>query len=469
MRIRLVIILVFLGHLITPGAVMAQNSIDYPEYVIREGDSLGYLADLFDVPVSEIISFNNIANPDLISPGQTIRIPGLDGISGTLEIVTPRLGEHYSFLPIKYMTEEVSINRINRLISPTQVYPGTELIIPLESTSEPLIPIGVVALQQTGLESVMKAGKTPYLLSLLNHVETINHLFEGSIIFSFSSQDLKPINLFAPSITEVTLQPLPLVQGGTEVVHVKSVTPIKLNGYLGDQALSFFSESPGEYYSLQGIHALAQPGLVNFSLTALFEDGNSRTYTQQVLLIPGIFDEDPPLIVDPKLIDPSVTEPENELVLSLVSNKNPSMYWSEIFSSPAVYQEYTSLFGTRRWYNDDPEVRFHSGVDFGGGLTLPIYSPAPGVVVFAGPLVVRGNTVFIDHGWGVFSVFFHQDTLNVKVGDIVETGQVIGTVGNTGRVNGAGDYYGAGAHLHWELWVNDVQANPLDWLLREFP
>ncbi len=469
MRIKLVFILVFLGHLFTPGAVMAQNSIDYPEYVIREGDSLGYLSDFFDVPVSEIISLNNISNPDLISPGQTIRIPGLDGISGTLEIVTPRLGELYFFLPIKYMTEEVTINRINRLISPTQVYPGTELIIPLVSASEPLIPIRVVAPQQTGLESAISARNNPYTLSLLNHVETINHLFEGSIIFTFSSQDLKPINLFAPSITDVTLQPLPLVQGSTEVIHVSSVAPIKLNGYLGDQELSFFSESSGDYYSLQGIHALAQPGLVDFSLTGIFEDGTTQTYTQKVLLTPGIFDEDPPLIVDPKLIDPSVTEPENEIVFSLVSNKNPSRYWSEIFSSPAVYQEYTSLFGTRRWYNDDPEVRFHSGVDFGGGLTLPIYAPAPGLVVFAGPLVVRGNAVFIDHGWGVFSGFFHQDTLNVKVGDMVETGQVIGTVGNTGRVNGAGDYYGAGAHLHWELWVNDVQVNPLDWLLREFP
>ena len=102
-------------------------------------------------------------------------------------------------------------------------------------------------------------------------------------------------------------------------------------------------------------------------------------------------------------------------------------------------------------------------------MTLPITAPAPGRVVFAGPLVVRGNTVFIDHGWGVFSGFFHKDTLNVSVGDMVETGDVIGTVGNTGRVNGAGDYAGAGAHLHWEVWVNKVQVDPLEWLLREFP
>ena len=102
-------------------------------------------------------------------------------------------------------------------------------------------------------------------------------------------------------------------------------------------------------------------------------------------------------------------------------------------------------------------------------MTLPITSPAPGKVVFAGPLTVRGNAVFIDHGWGVFSGVFHQDTLSVKEGDFVGTGQQIGTVGNTGRVNGAGDYQGAGAHLHWEVWVNGIQVNPLDWLTFEYP
>ena len=209
--------------------------------------------------------------------------------------------------------------------------------------------------------------------------------------------------------------------------------------------------------------------MVEFSLTGLFEDGVQRTYTQQVLLTPGLFQEDPPLVVDPNLIDPSVTLPENEMVFSLIEKITPSRFWNGIFNSPAVYQEYNSLFGTRRWYNDDPEVKFHTGIDFAGGMTLPITAPAPGRVVFAGPLVVRGNTVFIDHGWGVFSGFFHQDTLNVSVGDMVDTGDVIGTVGNTGRVNGAGDYAGAGAHLHWEVWVNKVQVDPLEWLLREFP
>jgi murein DD-endopeptidase MepM/ murein hydrolase activator NlpD len=82
-------------------------------------------------------------------------------------------------------------------------------------------------------------------------------------------------------------------------------------------------------------------------------------------------------------------------------------------------------------------------------------------VVFAGPLTVRGNATMIDHGLGVFTGYMHQSELLVKVGDRVEKGQIIGRVGNTGRVEGP--------HLHFEVLVGGVPVNPLDWLNKEFP
>jgi murein DD-endopeptidase MepM/ murein hydrolase activator NlpD len=81
--------------------------------------------------------------------------------------------------------------------------------------------------------------------------------------------------------------------------------------------------------------------------------------------------------------------------------------------------------------------------------------------VFASPWTVRGNATIIDHGWGVYSGFWHQSKFNVQAGDVVEQGQVIGEVGGTGRVTGA--------HLHWELWVNGVQVDPMDWLTQTYP
>jgi len=74
---------------------------------------------------------------------------------------------------------------------------------------------------------------------------------------------------------------------------------------------------------------------------------------------------------------------------------------------------------------------------------------------------VRGNATVIDHGWGVYTGYWHQSVSQVNVGDRVETGQVIGFNGSTGRVTGP--------HLHWELWVGGFQADPLQWTETEFP
>ena len=92
---------------------------------------------------------------------------------------------------------------------------------------------------------------------------------------------------------------------------------------------------------------------------------------------------------------------------------------------------------------------------------MPISTAANGVVVFAGETIVRGNATIIDHGWGIFSGYYHQSESYVQTGDQVESGQVIGLVGASGRVTGA--------HLHWEVWVNGVQVNPMIWLEKSFP
>lgn len=76
-------------------------------------------------------------------------------------------------------------------------------------------------------------------------------------------------------------------------------------------------------------------------------------------------------------------------------------------------------------------------------------------------LTVRGNATVIDHGWGVYTAYLHQSEPLVEVGDWVETGDLIGLVGETGRVTGP--------HLHWEVIVAGVQVDPLQWLERAYP
>lgn len=469
MQSKFLIPLIILSMLFSVVPVNAQSQEEYPTYIIQSGDTLGYIAQLFDTTSEEIIRVNSISNPDLISPGQELLIPGLNGVHGTLSVITTKLGETFSDLEVEYGLDSDQIVKINKITSPTQIFVGSEVIITSAEDNPGLVPVEIITGERTALEASVLEGRNPQTLLLLNRKSSLAGFFPNTAVFDRPSDSTESVSIFAPNLQKVDIYPLPLVQGSTVSIKVESDSPVQLSGSLNGMPLFFQSDEDGIYYALQGIYAMAATGLTDFTLSGINNDGTTFSYSQKILLTPGNFDEDPPLIVDPTTIDPAVTGPEDELVKTIISTVTPIRYWNGIFQSPAVYQYYTSLFGTRRTYNDNPEVTFHGGVDFGGGITLPIYAPADGQVVFADELTVRGNAVFVDHGWGVYSGFFHQNSLKVKVGDFVTQGQVIGEVGNTGRVDSANDYYGAGAHLHWEVWVNGVLVDPLEWLENEYP
>lgn len=449
---------------------VAQTTTSLPTYTIQPGDTIGYVAQLFGTTTTEILSVNPLSDPNFISPGDKLLIPGLpEGTQGELTFLQTQLGESFYDLIKKYQITPEQLAGINKLISPTQVYVGSELIVTIPAQGELLYPSTKLKEGESIFELAISHNKNPYSILLLNSVSGSVDFFKGLSVYDHSIDGGPVLSLLSSEFSKVEISPLPLIQGNTEVIHVVTKTPVELNGELDGHPLHFFETEEGNYFALQGIHALAEPGLTEFVLNASFENGRTLSFSQNILLKPGLFDIDPPLIVDPKTMDPDTAAEENEQVAKLISEITPIRHYQGMFTSPAVYQEYNSLFGTRRTYNDDPTVTFHAGVDFAGGITLPIFAPANGTVVFAGPLTIRGNTTFVDHGQGVYSGFFHQNKLNVEVGDYVTQGDIIGEVGNTGRVNRNGDYYGVGAHLHWEVWVNGVQVNPIDWLYNEYP
>lgn len=464
------LVIVILAVLPLNSIAVAQTTTSLPTYTIQPGDTIGYVALLFGTTTAEILSVNPLSDPNFISPGDRLYIPGLpDGTLGELTLLQTQLGESFYDLTKKYQISPGQLSWINNLVSPTQVYVGSELIVTIPTQGGLLYPLTKINDGESIFELAISLEKNPYSILLLNSTNGLAALHKGMPVYDYSNDGPPVLSLLTPEFDKVEIAPLPLLQGNTEVIHVVSKTPVELNGELDGHPLHFFESEEGNYFALQGIHALAEPGLTEFVLTASLEDGRTLSFSQNILLKPGLFDIDPPLIVDPKTMDPDTAAKENEQVAKLISEITPTRHYQGMFTSPAVYQEYNSLFGTRRTYNDDPTVTFHAGVDFAGGITLPIFAPANGTVVFAGPLTIRGNTIFMDHGQGVYSGFFHQNKLNVQVGDFVTQGDIIGEVGNTGRVNRNGDYYGVGAHLHWEVWVNGVQVNPLDWLYNEYP
>jgi len=228
-----------------------------------------------------------------------------------------------------------------------------------------------------------------------------------------------------------------------------------------DHSLHFFDMGDGRQVALQGVHALLEPGVYPLHLDATLPDGSMQSYEQMVLVASGNYLLTS-LNVDPATLDPAITEPENQKILDIITPVTPQKYWQTPFQLPVSEDARDctkSKFGERRSYNSGLYSGFHSGLDYGVcSETKPfdIYATAPGVVVLSEKLFVRGNATIIDHGQGIYSGYWHQEESYVKVGDVVTAGQLIGKIGATGRVTGP--------HLHWEIWVNGVQVDPLDWL-----
>ncbi|MFZ4729201.1 MAG: M23 family metallopeptidase [Pseudanabaena sp.] len=137
----------------------------------------------------------------------------------------------------------------------------------------------------------------------------------------------------------------------------------------------------------------------------------------------------------------------------------PQKFWNGAFLRPNE-GEITTGFGIQRYYNgvfaDD---YYHRGVDYAGGTGSPVIAPASGYIRLVGTVsqgfLLHGNTIGLDHGQGVASIFLHLSEIYVKEGDFVKAGQVIGAVGATGAVTGP--------HLHWGLYVNGEAIDPVAW------
>lgn len=199
------------------------------------------------------------------------------------------------------------------------------------------------------------------------------------------------------------------------------------------------------------------PGLYPVQAAVALDDGQTLLLDGTVTVTPTDFPVEA-ITLDPStsaLLDPALTEQELAVLRPLLAQFTPQRLWNGFFVRPAN-GPITDVFGSRRSFNGGPATGSHSGVDFGAEAGTPVVAAASGRVVFAGPLPVRGNAVYIDHGLGVFTGYDHLSHITVQPGQEVRAGEPIGAVGATGLVTGP--------HLHWEVAVGGYFVDGLLWL-----
>jgi murein DD-endopeptidase MepM/ murein hydrolase activator NlpD len=145
-------------------------------------------------------------------------------------------------------------------------------------------------------------------------------------------------------------------------------------------------------------------------------------------------------------------ERERALAVSRASHATPRL-WTDVVKPRDT--RITSAFGSGREFNGTVQSR-HTGTDFAGAVGTPVRAAARGVVALVDTFYLAGRVIYMDHGEGLVSAYFHLSRADVAAGDTVDAGQVIGRVGATGRVTGP--------HLHWVVRYGAISVDPLSFL-----
>ncbi|MFN8445407.1 MAG: peptidoglycan DD-metalloendopeptidase family protein [Caldilineaceae bacterium] len=394
--------------------VAAQDTTTVPPattpvtYTVVSGDSLFAIAGRFGTSVEALSVANNIADPSLLQVGQVLIIPDAAGNLPSAAIATALIYAH----------------------------PGDTLA-----------------------SLATRYNQSVDLLASINPLTTTSRLFPGQPI-AIAQESAPPNPLYFGAVTAVSF-PDSIIQGHTGRLLVTTSRPLTLSASFGDLQLPIqsFSTDQLRHFSYLPVDSLLDPGDYPLTIGYVTADGVPVSHTWPVAVTDGgyFFQE---ITVPPEkvgLLDPDVVQSELQKLGQIWAPVTPQLYWTSTFSRP-IGPEYetTSPFGTRRDYNGGLLKTIHAGQDYGAPVGIPILAPGNGVVVLAEPLQVRGNAVVIDHGGGVYSGYWHMSELRVTPGQQVNTGDVLGLVGNTGL--------STGAHLHWELHIYGVAVDPMQFV-----
>ena len=254
----------------------------------------------------------------------------------------------------------------------------------------------------------------------------------------------------------ITVDPPQLVLGGAAIVYLDASANAATMTFGGTQYPMLFDGS--RWWAIIGVGAFAQTGDAPITIAYTPSDGSPQTAIEDSISI--VHREFPIENIElddetSALLDPAIVNNEEALRDSIFAGYTTQRLWDGAFLAPAD-SAISSIYGVARSYNGAPVSSFHRGTDFAGLAGDPVYAAAAGRVVFAQELHVRGNTIIIDHGVGVFTAYGHLSAIGVSEGEMVTARQPIGQIGSTGLVTGP--------HLHWEVVVRGEEVDGELWL-----
>jgi len=248
-------------------------------------------------------------------------------------------------------------------------------------------------------------------------------------------------------------------QGSLLLMDLKSSKALaEVRGEWGGRSVPLWSENASENQrkGLLAVDLEKEPGEYELKLTGQTAGGEKVSCSTMVTVRKGQFATEK-LQVGKQFVEPSPeqikrADEERQKLRDIFEHVTPERLWDGKFRIPIDGVTTGSNFGRRRILNGNPGSP-HGGADLPGATGTPVHSAQRGQVVLAEGLFFGGNTVVVDHGLGIYTFYGHLSEIDVKVGDPVEAGAVLGKVGATGRVTGP--------HLHWGLTVERARVNPL--------
>lgn len=211
----------------------------------------------------------------------------------------------------------------------------------------------------------------------------------------------------------------------------------------------YFNDSKGSAMAVLGIDLYTEPGTYKLRIEA-----SGKKFSRTVKISPKHYPTQR-LTLPPEQVTLS---PENEERVEREQKKLAAIWpvdsprlWNGGFIAPLSGKEIGTPFGVRRIINNIPKNP-HSGVDVSAEAGEPVLAPNDGVVILVDEQFFSGNSVIIDHGQGIYTMFFHLSRIDVQYGQAVMKGDVIGLVGSTGR--------SSGPHLHWGVRIQGARVDP---------